>query len=278
VALYETLGEDDLYFRFFQARTPPLHTIEAMTSVGQRDGFRWIAEITDRDGNRRIVGECGYELLADGNGELAITVAPDARGWLGPYMLDALLEVAASRGIPNLEADVLSENRQMLALLCSRGYATMDHSSTPMIVRAVIGTTRRVPSWPPRDDRPRVLVEIAGGRWHAEAAARAAGLQVVVCPGPLAKWSHCPALAGRPCPLAEGADLTVDAVAPASATGQALLESHRRLHPGVPLCVELAPGTRGLATGPPQISHETEDDTVVKLLRLMARPRSLPPG
>lgn len=53
------------------------------------------------DDGERIVGEAEYILLPGGDGELAITVAPDWRGWLGPYLLDTLLEVAASRGVAN---------------------------------------------------------------------------------------------------------------------------------------------------------------------------------
>jgi len=214
-------------------------------------------------------------MLPDGDAELAITVARDSRGWLGPYMLDALLEVAAARGISNLQADVLLENRRMLALIHSRGYATMDHSIPPAIVRAVIGTSGRVPSWPRGNDRPRVLVEIAGARWRAESAVRAAGLQVLVCPAPLAKWSRCPLLEGGECPLAEGADLIVDAVAPGSDFGQALLGAHERLHAQVPLCVETARDAEGLRTGHPQISHDMEEASLVSLVLGMARPRRL---
>ena len=57
----------------------------------------------------QIVGEADYFLLD--NGELVITVAADWRGWLGPYLLDVLIEAAAARGVPNLEAEFLVERR-----------------------------------------------------------------------------------------------------------------------------------------------------------------------
>lgn len=56
-------------------------------------------------GGARIVGEASYELLPNGAGELAITVAADQRGWIGPYLLDAMVEAAAAGGVPNVEAD-----------------------------------------------------------------------------------------------------------------------------------------------------------------------------
>jgi hypothetical protein len=281
-ALYEGLGEDDLYCRFFQPRVPLRSTIEAMASVEERGGFRLIAEIEDGKGDRRIVGECGYELLPDGDGELGITVARGARGWLGPFLLDLVMEVAAGRGVANLQADVILDNRRMLTVMRARGYATMDHSTCPAVVRAVIGTTGRVPTWPPANGRPRVLVEVAGGRWHHEAAARAAGLQLLVCPGPLSPWSHCPAVAGRPCPLAAGADVIVDAVPSDDALGTALFEAHGRLHSAVPLCVELPARprqptvrpstTKGGRSAPRSFSDDTDETTVIHLLQKMASP------
>lgn len=270
VFLYETLAEDDLYRRFFQGRMPPRSAIESMTSVEERGGFRLIAEIQDGHGNRRIVGECGYEVLPDGDGEFGITVAPEARGWLGPYLLDVLTEVAASRGVANLEADVLLDNRRMLSLIHARGYATMEHSLCPAIVRAIIGTAQRVPTWPVGDPRPRVLVEVAGARWHAEEAARSAGFQLLACPGPLSKWSRCPAVSGRPCPLAAQADLIVDSVPPDPGPGEALLEAHSQLHAGVPLCMELA-ADAGPATWRAELTRDMDDATIVRLLERMAR-------
>ena len=65
-------------------------------------------------------GDAGDTLLPSGNGELAIVGARKWQG-VGPYLLDALVEMAAAAGVPNLEADVLTANRPMLALLRSRG-------------------------------------------------------------------------------------------------------------------------------------------------------------
>ena len=124
VALYDGLSGGDRYRRFFSAYYPPRTFFERLATVVERGGYGVVAttgadnEAAERggDGHRpdtaggdagRIVGEANYVLLGNGDGELGMMVAADQRGWLGAYMLDALVEAAAARGVPNLEADVL---------------------------------------------------------------------------------------------------------------------------------------------------------------------------
>jgi hypothetical protein len=172
-----------------------------------------------------------------------MTVAAGQRGWLGPFLFDALVEAAASRGVPNLEADVLATNRRMLSVLRTRGYATLG-SGDWVTERLVVGTGGRTPVWPERGGTPdrgdslRVLVETPGGRWHAGDEAVAAGLQVIACSGPQGRRPRCPVLAGHPCPLAAGADAIVVSNAPDDERWRAIVEAHADLHPGVPVCVE----------------------------------------
>ena len=64
------------------------------------------------------------------------------------------------------------------------------------VVRLLIGTGSERPTWPGEHDRLRVLVEVAGGRWHAEQEARAAGIQVLGCPGPLRRRAWLPGALG----------------------------------------------------------------------------------
>ena len=132
--------------------------------------------------------------------------------------------------------------------------------------------TQRSPArtnWPGTHERPRLLVEVPGGRWHAEEAARAAGFQVLACPGPLLGWSHCPALHGEPCPLAAGADLIVDAVP--HETGRSLLDAHRRVHPSVPICVELPSGESDLDATASKIPRGTSGTVVIGMLERLAK-------
>lgn len=238
MALYEALDPDDRYRRFFGSHHPRPDFYSDMATVAERGGARLVAVLTGAPpAAERIIGEAGYVLLPNGDGELGMTVGKRWRGWLGPYLLDALVETAALAGVPNLEADVLAMNGPMLALLRSRGSVVMDHDGWS-VARLIIGTARRIPTWPGLHDRPRVLVEGAGGRWHAEDEAGFAGLQLLTCPGPLDGRPRCPALDGEPCPLAKQADVIVVSHPPEDAKWRELLAEHAKVHPGVPVCLE----------------------------------------
>ena len=121
----------------------------------------------------RPIGEAGYALRTDGDGDLAITVSADRRGWLGGYLLDVIVDHARRSGLRSLQADVLLENRAMLALLRHRG--AVDLSCDDGVAHVAIATDGFVPSWAPLDERPRLLVETAGGRWAGAAAAEQVG-------------------------------------------------------------------------------------------------------
>jgi len=137
--LYAGLSDDDVHLRFFAAYHPPRTFFERLARVAvDGQGFGLVAVIDDPDGP--IVGEATYFLLDNGNGELAVTVARRWRGWLGPYLLDALRTSAAARGVPNLEAAILVENRRMLAIMRRHGYALMDGTDVTT-VRLVVGTS-----------------------------------------------------------------------------------------------------------------------------------------
>lgn len=244
VALYGDLDEQDRYRRFFSSFVPPRPFFAHVATVGERGGFGVVAVAGD---GGPIVAEANYELLPDGDGELAMVVAERWRGWLGAYLLDVLIEAAAARGVPNLEADVLVLNQRMLALLRRRGYATLS-SDDWVSRRLMVGTAGPTPVWPaagpgaPDAARPRVLVETPGGRWHGTPEAEESGLAVITCSGPRGPRYRCPVLSGRPCPLAAEADAVVVANAPEDGPWPALVECHARLHPGVPVLVEQRQG------------------------------------
>jgi hypothetical protein len=195
-----------------------------------------------------------------------MAVARPWRGTLGSSLLDALVETAAAGGVPNLEAEVLTVNRPMLGLLRSRGAAVMEHGGWS-VVRLLIGTSGGVPSWPAFDDRPRVLVEAAGGRWHAEDEARAAGFVVLTCPGPEAGHPNCPVLDGKPCPLAANADVIVVSDPPDDVRWQALLAAHADVHPDVPVCLDAT----HVVDRPSAVCPVPDDVDVVSFVGAVAR-------
>lgn len=277
VAMFAGLGEDDLYRRFFAGHPPPASFVDHMTAVAERGGVGIVAEVEASDGTVRLVAEASFELLPDGNGELGITVAEGARGWLGPCLLDALVEAAAARDVPNLEAEVLVTNRRMLGLLEHRGLVVLGHDERPAVVRVAIGTGGRLPRWTGRHDRLRLLLELPGWRWHAEAAVRARGFDVLACPGPGHGAAPCPLEAGAPCPLVAGADVVLCALS--GERGRALVEAQRRLHPHVPVCTEGPLGTVHVAGDPASGAGPGATDAAIAdlLVRVARRARAVRP-
>ena len=231
--LYEGLSDDDRHRRFFSLYRPDRATLESWAADNEHGKIR-LAVVVSADGGTgegQLVGDGLCVPLPDGDGEFALTVADDWRGWLGPYLLDTLAEVASEQGMRNLQADILNENRRMLAVVKARGYAVMDHPDFTE-TRVTTGTAPPTPSWPPKRSRPRVLVEARGTRSALHRSLQQSGFEVLTCPGP---GRRCPLLAGRPCPLVLEADAVVFAVPADDPQAAALLDGHARLHPDVAL-------------------------------------------
>lgn len=240
-ALYDGLDPDDRYRRFFSEFRPDRAFIERMTTAADRGGAELLAVVSTADGVETVVGEAGYELLPDGDGELAMVVSRAWRGWLGPHLLDALLRRAAVRGVANLRADVLVTNAPMLHLLCARGWALVPGRDWS-VVRIVLSTTGTTPGWPMRRTCPRVLVEAPGGRSLAGVAAVSAGFEVLACPGPGGVADRCPALHGRRCPLVDGADVVVAFDPPDDEAWHRLARARPATHRGVRVLLERTGG------------------------------------
>ncbi len=230
--LYGRLNSDDRYRRFFSHFGVRPHWVAGWVERCRTGGLGLVAVAP----HGVIVGEAAYVLLANGNGEFSLTVDHDWRGWLGPYLLDLLVDSAAARGVPNLEAEILTENRPMRALVRRRN-AVVVGDSEGAVQHVVIGTHARQATWPPAGAGPRLLVE-APGMWRPAADATRAGWSVLGCAGPDHRAvGTCPMREGAPCPLAAAADAIVVAMPPDSEAGRWLVEAHGRIHPGVPLLV-----------------------------------------
>jgi hypothetical protein len=201
-------------------------------------------------------------------------VARDWRGWLGPYLIDALVTVAAARGISTLEAEVLLENRPMQAILRRRGAVTMDRPDWT-VAQVAIGTGAGPPAWPPTGRRIRVLVEAPPGAWRGAKAAREAGMAVAECPGPGDRPDRCPALRGEPCPLADEADVIVLALPPSDSRVSELLSAHRARRPDIPVAVDLEGESHDV--GAADLTACTSGAEVVRRLRQLAGGSASPP-
>lgn len=131
-ALFGGLSDDDRYYRFFNLARPPRKFLEQLARPEDEDGYRLVAVVSGPQD--KLVAEAGYVTLPDGNGEFALTVAAGWRGWLGPFLLDAIVAAAAARGVPSLQADILTSNIRMLALLSRRGYVVLDREASELRV------------------------------------------------------------------------------------------------------------------------------------------------
>ncbi len=232
-ALYGTLSRRDLQRRFFTSARPPSSFFDQWASVASRGGFD-LGAFLDRNSHSTLAGEAGYALLADGDGELGIAVDPASRGWLGPWLLDLLLRHAAERGVPNIQALVLVDNKAMMALAARRRYAVLDHPDWGT-VRLTMSTQGTTPSWPRPHPRPRILVESERPRWFAERELREAGFDVAICSGARVSTEYCPVLNGEPCPLVEGADAVIVALPPDDPRTDELITAQRVVHPATRL-------------------------------------------
>ncbi|MGV3760325.1 MAG: GNAT family N-acetyltransferase [Actinomycetota bacterium] len=266
-ALYAGLDDDARHRRFFSIYHPPRSFFEKVVRIRERGGLGLVATVRSSGGGpAKIVGEAGYEPLANGDGELAITVDRPWRGWLGPYLLDALLEAAEAEDVPNLEADVLCSNLAMLTMLRCRGYALMPRDDWTVVRLLVRTGTRGTPSWPAPRDAPRLLVEGSGGHWRGVAAAEEAGVQVLGCAGPDAPPGDCPALRGERCPLVEGADAILVSHPGSSEAWEALRTAHAREHPDVPVLVDLRQDDEA-AAGEVDVTGRRVGEVLVEMAR-----------
>src|SRR5580692_13198971 len=119
---YEKLGEQSRYRRFFTVMPElPEATLKTAVEVDHVDQEALIAVPLL---STEIVGECRFIRLPDqpGTAEIGVTVVDAWQGrGLGSALLARLSEGAAEAGIDYFTAEVLAENRTMLALLPGLG-------------------------------------------------------------------------------------------------------------------------------------------------------------
>ncbi len=259
--LYGQLKPEDVYRRFFTPRMPDATFFESLLAASDQGGGCLVVEVIEPDGSTSLVGEADHQPGSGAANELGIVVDEDWRGWLGHYLFDALLEDAAAKGHDDLEAYILATNRPMLSLTRAHHHVLVGDNDWS-VVRVVVGTHSDTPVWVDDGARPRVLVEVPGGHWHAAAEAERAGLRVLACPGPGARSETCPALHGEACPLAEEADVVVVSPRHDDDEWATLLEAHERFHAGVPVLID----GRNPATVPGLVKLPTDDHEAIVAL------------
>jgi RimJ/RimL family protein N-acetyltransferase len=163
VLAYENLGEQSRYRRFFTVMPElPEATLKAAVEVDHVDHEALVALPLL---SAEIVGEGRFIRLPDepGTAEVGVTVidAWQGRG-LGSALLARLSERALEAGIEYFTAEVLAENRAMLALLPSLGQVETESRGPVVSARVELAEPPRSPR-PVRPDSLDLLAAAARG-------------------------------------------------------------------------------------------------------------------
>ncbi|MCV7204269.1 N-acetyltransferase [Mycolicibacterium peregrinum] len=130
VALYQSLTEDECYFRFFT-----LHPAQLQN---------WARSLTEPSADQHAIGAFESDALLGvanyitsneaGYAEVAVVVAHNEhlRG-VGTALLQSLGEVAVHNGIHHFVADILAENHLMLRVLADCGWPCRRHLDDSVI-------------------------------------------------------------------------------------------------------------------------------------------------
>jgi RimJ/RimL family protein N-acetyltransferase len=146
VRAYANLGEQSRYRRFFTVMPElPAATLKAAVEVDHTDHEALVA-VPLR--SAEIVGECRFIRLPDqpGTAEVGVTVVDAWQGrGLGSALLARLSERAAEAGIEYFTAEILAENRTVLALLPGLGHLETESRGPVVTARVELAEPSRQP-------------------------------------------------------------------------------------------------------------------------------------
>jgi GNAT superfamily N-acetyltransferase len=133
LAAFKELDERTVYLRFFEAKREI--TPEELSEVTVVDFVRTIALVTctqDATGDK-IIGEGRYIVFGDAEppdrAEVAFAVEEDFQGLgIAGMMLRHLARIAKEKGITQFHAEVLQENKGMLAVFNRSGFPVRQES------------------------------------------------------------------------------------------------------------------------------------------------------
>lgn len=123
VAFHNGLSERTRYMRYFgPTPTLPAREVVRMTTVDYRNRVALLAFLGDEVIAMGLYEGLGFDGKPD-SAEVAFVVADDHQGrGLGPILLEHLAGAAAENGFTRFEAEVLSENPNMVAVFRDAGY------------------------------------------------------------------------------------------------------------------------------------------------------------
>lgn len=112
-------SEESIYLRFFAPiRELSERDVARFTTVDYLDRMALVATIRDD-----IVGIGRYDRVSPSSAEVAFNISDHYQGkGIGSVLLEHLAAIAQERGITRFEAEVLPQNRKMLAVFADAGY------------------------------------------------------------------------------------------------------------------------------------------------------------
>ncbi len=121
---HQALSDETVYFRFFTPYpTLTARDIARFTQVDHSDRVAFVATI-----GAELVGVGRYDRINPTEAEVAFVVRDDHQGrGLGSVLLEHLAAAARERGVQRFVAEVLPQNRRMLATFREAGYTTNAH-------------------------------------------------------------------------------------------------------------------------------------------------------
>jgi len=139
-AFVRSLSPESRYFRFMDTLrelTPAM--LVRFTQIDYDREMAFVATL-EEGGREAEIGVVRYVANPDGEScEFALVIADDwHRKGLGRRLMGQLIDVARARGLRNMIGHVLGENRDMLQLCQSLGFAITDSPEGPMMKRATL--------------------------------------------------------------------------------------------------------------------------------------------
>lgn len=117
--------------------------LEQLTAIDYDRAMALAAIVMSAD-SETLIGVARYVIEASSEGrpapcEFAIVVADAWQGrGIGWRMMTKLIDIARSRGIPEMNGEILSGNRAMLQMVRRLGFQTSRHPEDATITRAVL--------------------------------------------------------------------------------------------------------------------------------------------
>jgi RimJ/RimL family protein N-acetyltransferase len=127
VEAFKNLETESVYTRFFRHKSELTNEeLKAITEVDFENTVALVVTIPADGGNETIIGAGRYVLYDPPNplrsAEIAFTVEEDYQGQgIASRVLGHLIKIAQEKGVSQFEAEVLSENRSMLAVFTRSG-------------------------------------------------------------------------------------------------------------------------------------------------------------